>query len=177
MGNFNSHHFLLQLKAREDTEGCNKSSRAVDVSKNATSLPAAVDHAIRFVMQTRASDAAASEIPRPKRLAAAAESAAFGVELPFEVAEAPRHLAPPSPERRVQKRRDGLPAPIAVLGKLCYGRDRRAPYLLLFGRALGFGARERTWSGHRARHVSESSGSIFRRLGPPQLVCGLLGSW
>ena len=41
-----------------------------------------------------------------RRLAAAAASAAFGVELPFEVAEAPRHLAPPSPERRVKKRRD-----------------------------------------------------------------------
>jgi len=103
---FNSHYFLLQLKAHEDTEGCNKSSSAVDVSNNVASLPAAVNHAIRFVAQTRASDAATSEIPRPKRLAAAAESAAFGVELPFEAAEAPRHLAPPSPERRVKKRRD-----------------------------------------------------------------------
>ncbi len=91
---------------------------AVETSANVLALPAAVDQAIRFLGQASTADVATVE-HRTKRTAAVAASAAFGVKLSAEAAEAPRRFSPPSPERRVKKLRDDqLPAPIAALGEV-----------------------------------------------------------
>ncbi len=107
-----------QLKEHEDVEGCNKSSTAVEMSNTAV-LPAAVDHAIRFMGRICTLDAPSAETPRLKRTAAIAASAAFGVEYSEDAAEPSRRVLPPSPERRVKKLRDELqlPPPIAALGE------------------------------------------------------------